>query len=209
MIRNHLASQRRICRARAVAALAAVIACLAGALPASASADVGMQIVERCGRGQSLSGFTVAQYKRALQEMEAEAIEYSNCAELIQQAELKAAARSKAGSRGSSGSPGAPGTTGPGSPSGGSGAVENGNAPIPFRDAAEQQTVERARDGKAAPVHVGTATVLPGVVPANIASATSSLPTPLLAAIAAVCAGLLLLTGRELKDRVARSRQAP
>lgn len=213
MTQTHAASQRRISRARAVAVLATLASCLAASLPAGASADVGQQIIERCGHGQSLSGYTVAQYKRALQEMEAEAIEYSNCAELIQQAELKAAAKGKAGT--STSTPGAP--TGPsggpggglgGSPAAAGGAVGTGNAPIPFLNAAEQQTVEQARHGKAAPVHVGAGTVLPGIVHANLASATSSLPAPLLAAIAIVCAGLLLLGGREIKDRIARSRPA-
>jgi hypothetical protein len=214
MTQTHAASQRRISRARAVAALAMLASCVAALLPAGASADVGQQIVERCGHGQSLSGYTVAQYKRALQEMEAEAIEYSNCAELIQQAELKAAAKGKAGSSSTS-TPGAPAGSsgGPGGGVGGSadeggGSVGTGNTPIPFLDAAERQTVEQARHGKAAPVHVGAGTVLPGIVHANLASATSSLPVPLLAAIAIVCAGLLLLAGREIKDRIARSRPA-
>ncbi len=188
-------------RATAAATLALAAALV---LPASALGDVGMKIIERCSHGQPISGYTVQQYRRALEEMETEITEYTDCGELITQAELKAA-----GHRGGTGAGGGQGGIGGGSAgSGGSGlsgggAAGNGNAEIPFLTPAEQHTVERARHVPAAPIHLGGREVLPGVVHANLASAASSLPTPLLAAIALMLAGLLLLAGREASTRLA------
>jgi hypothetical protein len=195
---------RRRHRARPSAASAAVALALALALaatlPATASADVGAQILNRCGHlksGESLSGYTVAQYKQALQEMPTEVLEYSNCQELIYKAELAAAAH-KGGSGASQGGGGGPGSA---TGSGAGGAVE----PTP----AQQRILEATRRESLTPVHLGGGeTVLPGVVHPDLASATSSLPTPVLVVIALVIAGLLLLAGKEIRERIARSDQS-
>ncbi len=193
---------RRRHRARPSAASAAVVLtlALAATLPATASADVGAQILNRCGHlksGESLSGYTVAQYKQALQEMPTEVLEYSNCQELIYKAELAAAAHKGSGaSQGGGGGPGS--ATG----SGAGGAVE----PTP----AQQRILEATRRESLTPVHLGGGgeTVLPGVVHPDLASATSSLPTPVLVVIALVIACLLLLAGKEIRERIARSDQS-
>jgi len=67
---------------------------------------------------------------------------------------------------------------------------------------AEQQALQSAHSAGATPLRVGQATVVPGVVHANIASAVSSLPTPLLALLAFMLTIALLLLGRIVRDRV-------
>jgi hypothetical protein len=171
---------------------------LAVALPASASADVGKKIIERCGHGESLAGYTVKQYKRALQEMETEVIEYTDCAEKIEEAELAAAGRPQSGAGGNGGGTGRPGapTSGPasGNPAG------YGNQAIPTTPA-EQRQLARAAQSKPEPIRLGGQDVRPGVVHADIAGATSNLPKPLLAMIAAIVAGILLLGARAAMTR--------
>src|SRR5438270_9944267 len=65
-----------------------------------ARADVGATIIERCTHGQSLSGFSQQDYRRALQELPTEVQEYSDCANLIRRAQLAAAGGRGAGSSG-------------------------------------------------------------------------------------------------------------
>lgn len=185
---------------RSLAVAVAAIACLgcATAVPAAASADVGAKIIYRCGHGESLAGFTVAQYQHALKELTAdtEALEYSSCAEEIQKA-MNAAAGHK--SAGGGGGPGAGATR-----SAGSGSALAPVQPTP----AQLRTLNRTRASTPAPVELedGHGSVVPGVVHANISSATSSLPTPALVVIALVLVGLALLAGREAKERLHRSR---
>lgn len=181
------------------AILLALALTVAGAIsPAASSADVGMQIVERCGHSQSIAGYTVKQYRRALQEMETEVIEYSDCAELINKAELAAASAHRSIHTGDGPSSGTGGSLG----SGVGGEVSGGQAVEPTP--AEQKTLEAVRDRSASPVRLAGngETVLPGVVHPNLASATSDLPTPVLVMIALVLAGLLLLACLEIRKRV-------
>jgi hypothetical protein len=194
---------RRRHRDRSPATSATLVLTLALALlttlPSAASANPGAQILNRCGHGESLGGYTVAQYKQALEEMPTEDLEYSNCQELIYKQELAAA-----GQKGGTGaSPG--GGSAPGASSGTDtvGAVE----PTP----AQQRILEATRREGPTPVHLGAGgseAVLPGVVHPDIASATSNLPTPVLVVIALVLAGLLLLAGKEIRGRLARPDQS-
>ena len=159
-------------------ALPAVL--LAGALTCApaASADVGETIIQRCTHGESLSGFSQSAYRQALKEISADAEEYTNCAQLIRQAQLAAA-----GGRGGSASvPGA--------------AAAVAATPV------ETQAVKRAASSGAAPVSVGGQLVKPGVVHADISSAFSSLPASLLALLAFLLACLVLLVGGALRNRV-------
>src|ERR1700736_2557686 len=71
-------------------ALPVMLLALLSIVPA-ARADVGATIIERCTHGQSLSGFSQQDYRRALQELPAEVEEYSDCANLIRRAQLAAA----------------------------------------------------------------------------------------------------------------------
>lgn len=203
MIRTRETIRRRGLTSIAAVILAALALIATAAWPAGASADVAMQIVERCGRGQSLAGFTVAQYRRALEKMPTEAAEYSDCAERISQAELAAA-------RGHHTNSGGSGLSGPGSGSS-SGSASDGTTPAIEPTPAEQHDLEAVRHaGAPPPVHLTGSgkPVLPGVVHPDLASATSDLPTPVLVVIALVLAGLLLLAGLEIRDRITRSSQS-
>jgi hypothetical protein len=159
-------------------AAAAVLLALFLSIQAPASADVGQTIINRCTHGQSLSGFSQQDYRRALQELPTEVEEYSACGNLIRRAQLAAA-----GGLGG-GEPQGPGTT-----------------PIPVT-AAERNALNQAPKVAAVPVQVGDETIRPGVIHANVASALSSLPNSLLAVLAFLLACALLLGGRAIRNRV-------
>jgi hypothetical protein len=152
----------------------------------TAQADVGEKIIDRCTHGQSLSGFSQAAYRQALKDLSAGTEEYSNCAQLIRQAQLAAAGTGHGGNTG----------TGAGAPS----AVAV--TPTP----SEQRAIARAPSAGSAPVQVGGQTIHPGVVHVDIASALSSLPTPLLATIAFLAVCLLLVVGTGLRNRIRARR---
>ncbi len=54
--------------------------------------DVGETIINRCTHGESLSGFSQQDYRKALQELPTEVEEYTDCANLIRHAQLAAGA---------------------------------------------------------------------------------------------------------------------
>jgi hypothetical protein len=166
------------------------LATLAVGFAAPAGADVGTTIIERCTHGKSLSGFSQQAYRQALQEVTAEVNEYSECSNLIRKAELAAA-----GAR----------DTGAGSGTGVAGALTANVAPP---TPTEQHELQAAPHSGSAPVKVGAQNVVPGVVHANIASAVSSLPTPLLALLAFMLTIALLVAGRAISDRVRTHRQS-
>jgi hypothetical protein len=152
---------------------------------APAQADIGEKIILRCTHGESLRGFTQKDYNKALKELETSTEEYSDCASLIHQAQLAAA-----GSRGGS--------------SGGGGSASGGAAATATTPAtpAEQRDLSRAPSAGAAPLQVGDQVIRPGVVHADIASAFSSLPTPLLAIVLFLVACAVALAGGVLRNRV-------
>jgi hypothetical protein len=143
---------------------------------ASARADVGSTIINKCTHGESLSGFSQQDYRRALQELPTEVEEYSDCANLIRRAQLAAA--------------------GAGGPGGAPAALATPLTP------AERGALRRLPKTGPSPLQVGNEIVHPGVVHANIASALSSLPDPLLALLAFLLACALVLAGRALRNRV-------
>jgi hypothetical protein len=172
---------------RRAAILAALLVTLAlGGAPA-AQADVGGQIISRCLNRQSLAGFTQADYRKALNELSATAEEYSDCAQLIRQAQTAAASsRSR------------------GSPGGGSSATPAGAiAATPT----EQRAIALAARSGSGPVSLGNGDVVhPGVVHADIASAFNTLPTPVLAVLGLMLAGLLVRGGTILRKRARDGR---
>jgi hypothetical protein len=151
-------------------------------------------IVSRCTHGESLTGFKQKAYRKALRDLSTEVSEYSNCEELIHKAQL-----SDTGSH-----------QGPGAGTGGGGISASGAPPIsplPVTPT-EQRAIARAHHSGSHPVSVGNKLVTPGVVHANISSAVSSLPTPLLALLAFLLAGALSMTGLTLRGYV-RTRSHP
>jgi hypothetical protein len=166
--------------------LFAVLAALL-AFAGSARADVGEEIIRRCTHAESLSGFSQAAYRQALKDLSAGTEEYSNCAQLIRQAQLAAAGAGRSG-----GSGGGTGTAGAARA-----------APTP----SEQQAIAHAPSAGAAPLQVGAQTIHPGVVHADIASALSSLPTPLLATVAFLAICLLAAAGAGIRNGIRNVRR--
>jgi hypothetical protein len=151
-------------------------------LTATASADIGTKIIERCTHGKSISGYSQQAYRRALQELPTEVEEYSDCANLIRRAQLAAAG-------GGSGSGG-----------GGPGAVAT---PL---SASERNALNEAPKTGAGPLRIGGQVVHPGVVHANISSAFSSLPDSLLALLAFLLACATALGARAIRKAVRAHR---
>lgn len=157
--------------ARSIAPVALVVALLLGGLATQAAADVGTTIINRCLHGQSIGGFTQMDYRKALQELPTEVEEYSECGELIRSAQLALAG---------------------GGPNPGGGVASTVATPL---TPAERSVLRRVSKTGSAPLVVGGTIVEPGVVHANVASAISSLPTPLLAVLAFLLACSLALAG--------------
>ncbi len=162
--------------------LATVVLLLAAALalPSTAAAeDSGHKIIRLCAEGKSLSGFPSSAYAKALKEISATTEEYSECGQLIRQAQAAAASGGKRSG----------GTTG--------GALPGAVTATP----AEQKEIAGAASGGGGPVSLGGEEIHPGVVHANVASAFSTLPTPLLALLAFVLAAALGFGARHLHRR--------
>jgi len=167
---------------RLAAAAATVLLALLAFAPA-AGANVGEQIIERCLHGKSLSGFSQSAYSQALKEMTTESEEYSACSSLIRQAQLAAA-------------------SGQG---GGAAAATASSVALPATPS-EQRAIARATHATPPPVEIGGQVIRPGVVHVDIASALSTLPTPLLASVAFLLACLLVFAGNALRNRVRARR---
>jgi hypothetical protein len=172
--------QRRF--APTVGILAAVVLCTGG----TAQADVGITIIHRCAHEESISGYTQADYSKALKEMSATTEEYSECGQQIRRA-MEAAARAGRGS---------------GGPGAGAGPVQ-AVAATP----AEQRSIAAATSSRPEQVQLGEGQAIhPGVIHANVSSALSTLPAPLLALLAFLALGLLAVGGGALHKRVRDER---
>ncbi len=167
-----------------IALLAALLTATALASAPIARADVGEKIIQRCTHGESLGGFSQSAYSRALKELSADAEEYTDCSSLIRQAQQAAAA---------------------GRQSGGA-ATRAGSITPTAASPAERKAVARAAGSGAGPVSLDGQIIHPGVVHASIASAFSSLPTPLLATLAFLLACLALVVGGAVRNRVRGGR---
>ena len=159
-----------------------LLAIVALASAPTARADVGETIIQRCTHGQSLAGFSPRAYSRALKELSADAEEYTDCASLIRQAQLAAASHGGAGA--------------------GSGAAAVATVATPT----EQRSIAHAAKAGSSPVRLDGAVVHPGVIHASIASALSTLPTPLLAVLALMLASLLAAGANAVRNRVRARR---
>jgi hypothetical protein len=160
--------------------------------PAAAGANATTKILEGCGTGEVPTGLSQQAYRQALTKVPTYLSEYSDCSELIHKAQLATAARSRpGGSGGGSGAAGAGGSAG---------------SRIAPATPVEQRELQHAHHSGSAPVRVGDQEIHPGVVHANIASALSSLPTPLLVLLAFLLACVLFLLARVTRDRVRARR---
>ena len=156
---------------------------LMAAAPARAD-DVGHKIIRLCAEGKSLSGFPPSAYAKALKEISATTEEYSECGQLIRQAQAAAGGASHG-----SGAPPSTGLSGP---------VQ--------ATPAEQRSIALAASSGSAPVELGGGAVHPGVVHANVASALSTLPTPVLVLLAFLLACLVAFGGGVARRRIRGGR---
>jgi hypothetical protein len=172
-----------------LAVVTALLAAMLLAFAQPAGANVGEQIILRCTHVESLSGFSQSAYDQALKELEADAEEYSPCASQIRQAQRAAAAA--AGAR-------------PGSAAAAPSANQVAIAPTP----SQRRAITHAEHAGAEPVKLDGRVIHPGVVHVDVASALSSLPTPLLVILTFLIACVLVLAGGTLAKRVRARRSA-
>jgi hypothetical protein len=151
-----------------------------------ARADIGETIILRCTHAQSLSGFSQAAYRKALKELSADSEEYSPCSAQIRKAQQAAAAAGRGG--------------------GGGGSASTAPSVAITPTASEQQSITHAQGAGSEPVSLGGQVIHPGVVHVDVASALSSLPTPVLATLAFLLACLLLIVGGAIRNRVRARR---
>ncbi|SRR5579871_624382 len=170
--------QRRVAPAVGILVLA-----LLSAAPAAQAQDVGQKIIRLCAEGKSLAGFPPSAYAKALKEISATTEEYSECGQLIRQAQAAAAAGHGTAPPASAGLAGALPTT-----------------------PAEQRSIAGAAHSGAGPVSVGGQQIHPGVVHANVSSAFSTLPTPLLALLAFLVACAVAFGGGFARKRIRGGR---
>ena len=192
----------------------ATILCLAA--PAAAHADSGVNklLIDAC-RDEHVNGhYTQAQYKKALDELPADADEYSACRQVIENARLAAlAAGKKSGGGGSSGNhaSGAAPSTGGGGGTGSSGSSASSGAaapadPLATATPAQKQAVAKAGQN-AQPVDVGGKLVEPGKLGLGTLSGSGhNVPTSLVALIALLGAAALGAGGWWLWSRVLARR---
>jgi hypothetical protein len=167
-------------RALTAALLAAVLSVLALIGPAPASASIGQTIILHCTHGESLAGFSQSAYTQALSELSATSEEYTGCAALIRQAQLAAAA--------------------------GTGGAQTAVPMLLPTTPLEQRAIARAAHAAPGPVSVGGDVIRPGVVPVNISSAISTLPTPLLVLVVLLIAFISVIAAGGLRNRVRARR---
>ncbi len=159
-------------------------ALLAFAEPASAT-SAAEKIILRCGHVESLSGFSQSAYSQALKELGADTEEYSNCSAQIHQAQLAAAAGAQAGA----------------------GAAQSAAAQVAIAPtSSERRAITHAEHAGSEPVQLDGRVIHPGVVHVDIASALSSLPTPLLVILTFLLVCVLALAGGALRNRVRAGR---
>lgn len=170
-------------RAAVPAALLAAML-LAIAQPAYAS-SASEKIILRCAHLESLTGFSQSAYNQALKELGADAEEYSECSSMIRQAQLATAA----GARGA-----------------GAGAAQGATVAAIAPTASERRAIKHAARAGSEPLELGGRVIHPGVVHVDVASALSSLPSPLLAVLAFLLVCVLALAGGALRNRVRARR---
>lgn len=192
------------------------ILCLAA--PAAAHADSGVNklLIDAC-RDEHVNGhYTQAQYKKALEELPADADEYSACRQVIENARLAALGAGKKSGGGGGGSTGnhtsgaAPSTSGGGGGGGsGSSGSSDAAAPVdPLSTATPEQKKAVAKAGQnAQPVDIGGKLVEPGKLGLGTLSGSGhTVPTSLVALIALLGAGALGAAGWWLWSRVLARR---
>jgi hypothetical protein len=183
----------RLARALAVGVSALL---LVGASSAFAYSNTVDSALHDCGSGHDpLKGhYSLKVLQKALKDVKAEPLQYTNCSTILQQA-INA---DSLGKRKTSG------------PRPVKGKVTRPHAPVYVHQSASvaKHRIQQLEHGAGAPVKLpGGALVTPGAVTGGGASFLSSLPTPLLAVLAALLAVVLAVSGRAIQN-VVRARRS-
>jgi hypothetical protein len=163
----------------------ALVALVVLSFASTATANEAQTILEKCGHHEPFSGYSQKAYREALKQMTTTGSQYSACESEIRKAEEAAAG-------------------------GGTGAAAGrpSSNVAALLTPAEQHAVQSAHRKGSTPVQVGNEPVSPGVVHADIASAVSTLPHSLLAVLAFMAAGALVLAIGEVRKRVRSHRDS-
>jgi hypothetical protein len=161
------------------------------ATPETADASPQGVIVDCAKDGKLDHHYSLGDLKKAEKQLPSDVDEYTNCRDVINQAEVQGSGSSHKGSSHGSGSGGAPSDNGGGGGSAG---------PSDADTKALAKATERASGGNAPTLSLGGEEVHPGSSGAfKSASTASTLPTPVLAALIAV--GVLTAAGGTLAFR--------
>jgi hypothetical protein len=181
-------------------------------------------LIDAC-RDEHVDGtYSQRTYRRALQQLPADSDQYTACRDVINRARLAALdrpSRSSSGSSGSSGSGSGSGSAGGGGGTGsGGGGTGGGTQQLPSCNGckgsgtaldtatpAERRGVKDAERAGSRPVRIGGRLLTPGAV-GSLSSDSNTLPTPLIALLAALGACLLALIGVTGWNRVRARRTA-
>lgn len=202
---------RRIFASTPAAGLVALAILL---LPAPALAG-GPDPAQDCAQHLRLTrSYTRQQLQHALNNLPSDVQEYSQCYDIIQQAELAAATGHRPGGGGGSGGPGAGGASAPGA--GGTGPGGAAASPVAAATSAQAQAKAAAagtaadnatRDGRSA-LRIAGATIRPGTVGTLASRGIGALPTPLLVVLVLLAAGAAAGAALGIRSRVLARRRA-
>jgi hypothetical protein len=226
---NALRRLTTIPRARRVAVLLAAATALA--VPSAAHAS-GSAVIKDCiNNGHLTKSYSAKDYADALKSIPTDVAEYSDCADIIQRAQLSAGRKSSSGSSSSSttGGGGGGGTSsgggGGGTTSGGGGGTGGGStagggasagaAPPTTADQAlqtasaqEKAAIDAARNGAdAVPVDVAGAPISPQDLKSTDLSSLNTVPTPMLIVLGLLALAFVGGGGTAILNRV-RARRA-
>ena len=189
---------------RPLLTLATTLALLA---PAASASAAGIDVIRDCTDDEVMSKtYTQKEYRDALRQFAADGDQYGNCRDVIKRAQAAALA---AGKNPASETPAAGGTGGSGTTGGGSGAIGSAPAAEQLQKATdvERKAVDAARSSE------GVLTLDNGtVIPANAGTAPTTsgvadLPAALIAPLALLLAGALVLAGLRIR-RLVHTRRA-
>lgn len=183
-----------------------LVAALALLVPSTAAASANKLIADCVDDGHIDGHYSQQDYSKALAHLPSDVDEYSNCRDQIREAQLAAAGGGGGGSQGGGGGGGSATGGGSGGGTGGGGAFGTTVQPDALASATpeERAAISRAQQADPhAPLEVAPHVTLPPAATGFTAGATGgSLPTPAIAAIAAVGALLLAGTGLGIRNLV-------
>lgn len=179
-------ARTRIWTALALALLCALV------LPAVAAASAA-QVIKDCGDDGHLSRrYSQADLRKALADLPTDIDEYTNCRDIIRQAQLGVAGGGGGGGTGSTGAGGAGGGT----------ALPPGTDPLATATPAERAAFQKAVANGDEPVLLDGRPITAGALGGSAVNNLFDLPAPLLAVLALLAAGSLGGAGVGVRKRV-------